>query len=108
MWVRCGMFVGSVKPENQAKFNTFIDTRVRDKISGFPGLRKLRVLRARWLEDGDPGIYQTIEMTFDSLEAIEAALASPQRAENIVLMKEIMPLFEGKVFHVNYEVAAES
>jgi antibiotic biosynthesis monooxygenase (ABM) superfamily enzyme len=107
MWVRCGMFVGSVKPENQAKFNAFIDTRVRDKIATFPGLRRLRILRAKWREDGAPDIYQTIEMTFEDAAAIDAMLASPERAENVTLMKEIMPLFEGKVYHVNYEVSAE-
>ncbi len=107
MWIRCGYFVGTVKPENQTAFDDFMNTKIRDKIASFPGLLKVRILKARWHEDGAPGIYQTIELTFAREGDIDNMLASPQRAENLVLIKEIMPLFEGKVYHVNYEVAAE-
>jgi hypothetical protein len=46
----------------------------------------------------------TIELTFDGPADIDAMLASEARAKNIARMKEIMPLFEGRVFHINHEV----
>lgn len=108
MWVRCAYFVGTVAPENQEKFNTAVDTKARDKISSFPGLKGLRILRGRWREDGAPNVYQVIELTFDSEEGIAGALASKERAENLEIMGEIMPMFEGSVYHINYEVSATS
>ncbi len=107
MWVRHGYFFGTVKPENQEKFNAFIDTKARAQWLKFPGLKKLRILREKSHDEGAPGIYQTIELTFESAEAIEKMLASPERAAMGPLMSEIMPLFEGYTKHVNYEVSAE-
>lgn len=106
MFVRCAYFIGDVAAENRAKFDTFIDTQSAPILATFPGLKSFRILRGRWYEEGAPGIYMTIELTFDSLADIEAALASEQRARNLEKMKEILPLFEGQVRHVNYEVGA--
>lgn len=108
MWVRHGYFIGTVKPENQDKFNAFIDTKARAQWLKFPGLKSLRILRAKWHEDGAPGLYQTIELTFESKDAIDTMLASPERAAMGGIMSEIMPLFEGYTKHINYEVSAQS
>ena len=108
MYVRCAYFNGDVAAENQDKFNRFFEEEAVPRIHTFPGIRGVRLLRAQWREDGAPNLYQFIELTFDSAEAIEAALASDERAANIAHMQNsgIMDLFDGKVVHVNYEVAA--
>ena len=104
MYVRCAHFVGTVAPENRARFDSFIDAECAPIIATFPNLRSFRILRGRWYEEGAPGIYMTIELTFDGPADIDAMLASEARARNIEKMKQIMPLFEGRVFHINHEV----
>lgn len=106
MYVRCAYFVGTVAPENRARFDSFIETECAPIIATFPGLRSFRILRGRWYEEGATDIYMTIELTFDGPADIAAMLASGPRARNVEKMKEIMPLFEGRVFHVNHEVGA--
>ncbi|MBC8157930.1 MAG: EthD family reductase [Alphaproteobacteria bacterium] len=108
MHVRCAYFVGDVAAENQAKFNRFFEEEAVPRINKFPGIRSVRLLRSEWREEGAPNLYQFIELTFDDAAAIETALASEERAANIAHMQNsgIMDLFDGKVVHVNFEVAA--
>ena len=106
MWVRYGYFIGTVKPENRAEFDAFCDSKAREQLLKYPGIRQVRILRARWHEEGVPGIYQTFELTFDSKEAIDVMLQSPERTAMGQLMGQIMHLFEGHTKHINYEVTA--
>ena len=43
-----------------------------------------------------------IEHTYDSLADIETAITSDVRAGMRPILDELLPLFEGKVYHVNY------
>jgi antibiotic biosynthesis monooxygenase (ABM) superfamily enzyme len=106
MFVRCAHFVGTVAPENREKFDTFIDTEIAPIMATFPGPTSFRILRGRWYEEGAPGIYMTIELTYDRLEDIDIMLASPERSQNLEKMAQIMPLFEGGIFHINHEITA--
>ncbi len=106
MWVRCGYFIGTVKSENKEEFDAFCDTKARAHLLTYPGIRKVRILRSAWHEDGAPGIYQTFELTFDSKEAIDVMLKSPERDAMGALMSQILPLFDGYTKHINYEVSA--
>ncbi|WP_316980408.1 EthD domain-containing protein [Shumkonia mesophila] len=106
MYIRCAYFVGTVAPENRARFDSFIDTECAPIIATFPNLRSFRILRGRWYEKGAPDIYMTIEMSFDGDAAVEAYLTSEERARNGAKMKQILPLFEGRIFHINHEVGA--
>ena len=75
MYVRCAYFEGTVAAENRERFDRFFDEEVIPMITRFPNLRRVRLLRGEWFEEGAPGIYQTIELTFDSKDDIDAALA---------------------------------
>lgn len=108
MYVRCAYFEGEVAPENRERFDRFMREEVVPRILRFPGIRRFRIMRAGWHEEGATRLYQTFELTFDSLEAIERALASPERADNVAKMKEIMPLFAGRIVHVNHEVTTDA
>lgn len=106
MYVRCAYFMGTVAPENRARFNAFFDNESLPIMATFPNIRGVRILRGEWYEEGAPGIYQTIELTFDAKEDIDAMLKSEPRARNLKKLAEIMPLFEGKVFHINHRIDA--
>ena len=108
MYVRCAYFEGDVAAENREKFNRFFEDVAVPLINKFPGIRGVRLLRSEWREEGAPNIYQTIELTFDNREAVEAALASPARENNLENMRKsgIMDLFDGTVRHINFEVPA--
>lgn len=92
-------FEGTVAPENRERFNRFFEEEVVPLVARFPKIRSVRLLRSDWLEEGAPGIYQTMEMTFDSL-------ASEPRAENKAntLKSGIMDLFDGHLYHINHRV----
>ena len=108
MYVRCAYFEGTVAPENRERFNRFFEDEVVPLVARFPNIRTVRLLRSDWHEDGAPGIYQTMEMTFDSLADVEAALASEPRAENKENTQKsgIMDLFDGRLYHINHRVDA--
>lgn len=101
MHVRCAIFEGVVAEADQPKFDAFIRDRVVPIISGFPKIRAMRVLRTKSVEDNGPPVYQIFELQFDTAEDAAAALATPKRAESRAALAEIMPLFKGRIYHLN-------
>ena len=101
MHVRCAIFEGTVAEADQPKFDACIKDKVMPIILGFPKIRAMRVLRARSVEDDGPPVYQIFELQFDTAEDAAAALATPKRAESRAALAEIMPLFKGRIYHIN-------
>ena len=106
-YTRCAYFEGDVAPENQERFNNFIDEEVVPIMRTFPGLRQLRIYRPVWREEGALNLYQQFELTFDSEEDIEQFLASEERQANKDKLDQILPLFDGQIKHVNHRVDHE-
>ncbi len=104
MYVRCAYFEGDVDPANQEKFDRCIIDEVAPQMTRLPGCREVRVLRAREYEDGAPNFYMVIEHYYDSLGDIERALASENRTAVWNHLNKVMPLFKGRLTHVNHEV----
>lgn len=103
MYVRCAFFEGTVDAQHRERFNSFINTELVPLLRQFPGLRDLRILRPEWSEDGAPQILLQTEMLFDSKEALERALDSDVRRKSREVAAEILPLFKGRLYHINYE-----
>lgn len=110
MYVRCAYFVGTVAPEHQAEFNRVYEERAMPIIATFPRIRSARLLRGDWHEAGAPPVYQVIELTFDSKQDLEAALASDARAANLKMLKEsgVEKYLNGAIYHINYAVPART
>ena len=108
MYVRCAYFVGTVAPEHQAEFDRVYEERAMPLIAKFPNIRMARLLRGDWHEEGAPPVYQVIELTFDSKEDLETALASEARHANLRMLKEsgVESYLDGSIFHINYAVPA--
>jgi len=110
MLVRCAYYVGTVRPEDQGRFDAYVrDVHLPD-VAKWPRLRRLRLLK----NDGQPYLgeapryYQCFELTFDSQEDMDFCMASPERAETRRISQcdfaSFRGLFQGEVHHVNYMV----
>ena len=49
--------------------------------------------------------FMVLQHFYDSLEALHSALESDVRTEVWERLNQIMPLFGGRVVHINYEVS---
>ena len=109
MYVRCAYFDGFVDADVRERFDKFFVEQAIPLISKFPNLRGVRLLRGDWFEEGAGSIYQTIEMTFDSKEDMEAALSSDARDVNKANTQKsgVMSLFKGRVYHINHRIDAK-
>ena len=108
MIVLSAYYAGSVKETDQPQFDEYVKNVHLPMVSGWPGLRRLRLLK----NDGQPYLgetpkyYQAFELTYDSAEALALSLQSEQRSETKRRAIEDRPkfrgLFDGEVRHVVY------
>ena len=104
MHVRCAYFEGDVDPGDREKFDRCIIDEVAPQMAHFPGCREVRVLRARDCQNGAPNFYMVLQHYYDSLSDIERALASENRTAVWKHLNKVMPLFKGRLTHINHEV----
>ena len=107
MIVRCAYLEGDVLPENRARFDAFIAAEVVPLMKRFPGVQSVRVMRAIAVEDDGHGIYMSFESAYPSQEAMDHAFTQPIRQEMRAKMKEILPLFKGRLFHITQQMIAD-
>lgn len=81
------------------RFFEYVRQRMLPVWTSFPGLRDLRVSTASSPEKGVEYPLHT-SFTFEDEAALEAALASPERQESLMRTKDLMTMFEGRIFHV--------
>jgi antibiotic biosynthesis monooxygenase (ABM) superfamily enzyme len=106
MFIRCAFFRGRVRPGHEAAFTRYVEERLVPLWRRFPGAQEVRVLR-QLESDQDHSRYEMVlEIRYPSREAIEAALASPVRAESREVTRGLLEMFDGDVFHTVF--AAES
>ena len=65
-------------PENTQEFDAHYNDIHTPLVKKMPGLRKLEVARITGAPIGEPKHYLIAEMYFDSQDALNAALASPE------------------------------
>ena len=105
MFVRCAMFEGTVHADDRARFEALINGPIAGHMQHFPGIRRLEFHWGRESELEDRSIYLAIEHGYDSLDDIATAITSDTRRAMQKPLDELMALFHGHVYHVNYEVA---
>ena len=103
MFIRCAFFKGKVKEGYQQKFDTYIDTVLVDTWRAFPGALEVRVLREVESDNPDIPLELVISIKFESLDAIDNALNSPERYESREKSKSLIDMFEGEVFHTVFK-----
>lgn len=104
MIVRSACLAGQPKPGQAHTFDAFIVREIAPLMKEFPGVRATRILRSARVEDGGPALYLSFESVYDSHEAMQAAFEAPIRQRLRAKLAEIMPLFDGRLFHITQEL----
>ena len=104
MFVRHAYFEGTVALEDRERFETVVREQVAPGMRRFPRIRRLAYHWGLEFETDDRRIHLTIEHAYDSLEDIAAAITSEPRRAIQGPLDEMLSLFDGRVYHVNYEI----
>ena len=105
-WVRSAFWIGSPGPGQEAAFRAGIEEVIMPGLRKLPGVRGADALWPRRSETGAPQIACQIVVNFDSKEAIDAMLASPERHAFRAKVLEVVELFDGTFSHIDFERGA--
>ncbi|MDF2811177.1 MAG: hypothetical protein K0S56_2208 [Microvirga sp.] len=100
MIVRSAYLEGKVADADRARFDRHMGETVLDAIRTYPHIRDVKL---RWVsepEEGAPPVYAIFDLYFDSLDDMEAALASETRQRVRATISEAMSMFRGRVYHL--------
>lgn len=100
MIVRSAYLEGTVVERDQAEFDRLMSTTVVAAIRTYPRIRDVRLRRIAVPEAGAPPVYMIFDLYFDSLDDMNAALASQTRQQVRDRIGEAMSLFKGRVYHL--------
>jgi uncharacterized protein (TIGR02118 family) len=100
MIIRSAVLEGSVTEANRAAFDRHMRETVLSAIATYPGLREVRLRHPVTAESGAPPVHVVFDLYFDSLTDMDAALASPVRAQVRETIAAVMPMFDGRVYHL--------
>jgi hypothetical protein len=106
MIIRSAILEGSVAEADRAAFDRQMNETVLAAIATYPGIRAVRLRRPVESEAGAPPIHVIFDLHFDTLADMHAALASPVRARVRETIAAVMPLFQGRVYHLIMEERA--
>ena len=106
MLIRCAFFEGHVREGKEAAFEQFVEQRLMPLWRRFPGATDVRVLRRVTADPHAPAVHMLLEFDYPSQEAIERTLVSPVRAEAKAETEELMAMFDGRLFHIVFELNA--
>lgn len=105
---RLAYFEGSIHPGREAEFAAYIEQRLLPLWRGFPGAASVEILREAEAEEGSHRYPLILAISYPDAAAMGRALASPQRAESREVTKGLLAMFEGRVFHVVYDLGAHA
>lgn len=102
MIIRSAYLEGSVAEADRAEFDAHMGGAVLQAIATYPNLRQVRLRKLARGEEGAPDIYMVFDLHFDSLQDMDAALASATRQAVRESIAQGMRLFRGRVYHLVY------
>lgn len=101
MYTRYAYFLGQPVAGAEAQFVAGLEAATA-RYAGLPRVRSARLEMPESIDEGAPAIFASIRMSFDRAEDIAFALASPERQlVRAAFMSQVLPLFDGKVVHIN-------
>lgn len=104
MIVRQAFFEGTIHAGREAEFRAFVEQRLMPLWRLFPGVLDVCVLFEQARDEGAPPFVLLLAMTFESEEALAAALQAPVRFESRALTGELMQMFDGHIHHHVFEL----
>lgn len=106
MIIRTAFLEGDVAPEDQPAFDRHMRETVVAEILTYPGIRRVTLRKCARADAGATPVYMQFDLHFDSIAAMDAALASPVRQAVQARIKAGMGPFRGRVTHVVFDVLA--
>lgn len=103
MIVRSAILEGTVDAADQADFDAYMQNEVVAAIRTYPGICKVELKKLDHVDEGIAPPYMVFDLHFESLEAMNAALASETRQQVRDKIVQGMKPFKGRVYHVVYE-----
>lgn len=103
MWVRSGFWMGQPKAGEEANFREGV-TGLVPRLAALPGVTACRALWPERLEDDPPGVACQMLVEFDTLQDLDAMLASPERRAMREHVLAVVARFDGRICHIDYEV----
>ncbi|MBT4889259.1 MAG: EthD family reductase [Rhodospirillales bacterium] len=104
MFVLCAHYLGTISDENRKAFDAHVEKTHMPMVAKYPGLVSLRYLKGVQWNDAEPPYYLTFELGFNTREDLDAALQSEIRYAARDDLNNFVPMFDGEVRHVLYEV----
>jgi hypothetical protein len=104
MFKRLAFFEGAIRPGCEVAFDAYVNDRLVPLWTRFPNAQRVEVLREVDAEDGAHRYPMVLSIAYPSRAAIEQALNSPVRFESREVTKGLFAFFEGRIFHVVYEL----
>ena len=99
MIIRSAILEGSIPAADRAQFDAQMSGPVLAAIGTYPGIPQVKPRRLVQADEGTPPVYMVFDLYFDSLDAMNAALASPTRQAVRQQIGTVMGLFQGRVYH---------
>jgi uncharacterized protein (TIGR02118 family) len=104
MFVLCAHYLGTVSEENHQAFVKHVENTHMPMVAKYPGLVSLRHLKGVQWNDSEPPYFLTFELGFDSRDDLDKALQSEIRYAARDDLDNFVPMFDGEIRHVLYEV----
>ncbi len=102
MLALCAYYEGTVREKE--RFDDHVEKVHLPLVAKYPGLKALRYLKGIPRDGQAPRFYLAFELYFESEADLAAALGSEVRQTARDDVGSFLPLFEGEVHHVLYEV----
>ena len=100
MITRYALFEGKVKDGQTEAFRKDVIETILPKWKAFPGALDVRVSFAEKRDDGAPEFPLILAINYRDMAAVDAALASPVRAESRAATEAVLSkYFEGRIHH---------
>ncbi|SFJ59237.1 EthD family reductase [Aerobium aerolatum] len=104
MIIRSALLEGTVAVASQPEFDRHMRETVVREIMTYPGIRRVVLRKLVQADEGANAAYMQFDLYFDSIAAMDEALASPVRQAVQTRIKAGMGPFSGRVTHVVSEV----
>jgi hypothetical protein len=105
MWIRSAYWEGKPRVGEEQAFAAAVDSELVPGLKALPGVIDAHALWPKRLEDSPPAIACQILVHFASEAEVDRMLASPERLALRGRVREIAGLFDGKISHIDFEVA---
>lgn len=102
MITRYAIFEGQIKAGQTENFRAAVLEELLPKWQSMPGARAVRVTFTNDADDGAPAFPMIMEIDYDDMDAVTAALASPERSIGKNATEAFLPqYFTGRIHHHN-------